>query len=108
MFVQDLHEGVRKHKPVHKLYNKVAESLMEACKELKLTTEIPEIRKDVELTNKRWENLNEELKEKSKKLSSYKQGTFYECGVSVSITENVLSQNPHTSGLTSLKYDTTY
>lgn len=84
-FVQDLHEGVRKHKPVHKLYNKVAESLMEACKELKLTTEIPEIRKDVEITNKRWENLNEELKEKSKKLSSYKQGiVLYRCWIDVS------------------------
>ena len=84
-FVQDLHEGVRKHKPVHKLYNKVAESLMEACKELKLTTEIPEIRKDVEITNKRWENLNEELKEKSKKLSSYKQGILlYRCWIDVS------------------------
>ena len=77
LYVQDLHEDVRKHKPVHKLYNKVAESLMEACKELKLTTEIPEIRKDVQLTETRWENLNNELKEKSKKLSSYKQGIFY-------------------------------
>jgi hypothetical protein len=52
---------------------------MEACKELKLTTEIPEIRKDVQITNTRWENLNDELKEKSKKLSSYKQGILLFC-----------------------------
>jgi hypothetical protein len=52
---------------------------MEACKELKLTTEIPEIKKDVQITNTRWENLNDALKEKSKKLLSYKQGISLLC-----------------------------
>lgn len=67
---------MRRHKPVHKLYNKVAESLTEACGELKLTTDVPKIRKDVQWINTRWENLNDELKDKSKKLSSCKQGLF--------------------------------
>jgi len=66
--LQDFKNDVLSKKPTHKAYNDTNDPIYVTCKELEITRGVPELRDEVDTTNKRWDKLNADLDERQRDL----------------------------------------